>query len=69
MVPRIRPCGITQTTPDFFIGPLRAAGLETTLLTLQEAKHIHDVTLKTGSKKRFETVAPGYEHEVMIYRC
>ncbi|KAH8728888.1 hypothetical protein GQ44DRAFT_747284 [Phaeosphaeriaceae sp. PMI808] len=44
-----------------FVDALRTAGVEGQLLTVREARHIHDVSLKPGSKKWDEAVAPGYE--------
>lgn len=44
-----------------FVDALHAAGVEAQLLTVQGARHIHDVSLKPGSTRWDETVLPGYE--------
>ncbi|KAA8615013.1 polyketide synthase [Pyrenophora tritici-repentis] len=48
-------------TAAAFVDALRAAGVEGQLLTVQGARHIHDVALKPDTKRWDETVAPGYE--------
>lgn len=52
-----------------FVDALRAVGVEGQLLTVQGARHIHDVTLKIGSKGWDETVAPGYEFLFRKLQC
>ncbi|OJD29656.1 polyketide synthase [Diplodia corticola] len=44
-----------------FVDALRRAGVEGHLLTVRGARHIHDVSLRPGSERWEETVAPGYE--------
>ncbi|KAL1635043.1 Type I Iterative PKS [Diplodia intermedia] len=44
-----------------FVDALGREGVEGRLLTVQGARHIHDVALRPGSERWEETVAPGYE--------
>lgn len=52
---------VPYSTAVAFADALRAAGVEGELLTVQGARHIHDVSLKPGNKRWDDTVAPGYE--------
>ncbi|KAF1923399.1 uncharacterized protein M421DRAFT_75508 [Didymella exigua CBS 183.55] len=52
-----------------FVDALHAAGVEGHLLTVQGARHIHDVTLKMGTRQWDESVAPGYEFLLRHLRC
>ncbi|KAH6639121.1 hypothetical protein C7974DRAFT_449039 [Boeremia exigua] len=52
-----------------FVDALRAARVEAHLLSVQGARHIHDVSLNVGSKLWDETVAPGYEFLLRHLRC
>lgn len=44
-----------------FTQALQSAGVDGGLLTVPGARHIHDLSLKPGSERWCETVAPGYE--------